>query len=96
MATTITTLTILGKSNWNETEIYPMLWMWWRMRQTYATTMTLMMMKVTMTALTMKTPLPKTKTIPILPTHKWDDGAMARDCAIGVEVFLLLLLLLHV
>ena len=26
MVTTITTLTILGKSNWNKTENYPMLW----------------------------------------------------------------------
>ena len=30
MVTMITTLTILGKSNWNEMEIYLMLWMWWR------------------------------------------------------------------
>ena len=96
MVTTITTLTILGKSNWNEMEIYPMLWMWWRMWQTYTTTMTQMMMTVTMTTL-MRKKIPKTSRIPILPTHKWEDGAMARDCPIGVEigigVFWLLLLL---
>ena len=53
------------------------------------------MMKATMTTWMMKTPLPKPKTIPILPTHKWEDGATARDCPMGVEVFLLLFLLLH-
>ena len=53
MVTTITTLTILGKSNWNETEIYPMLWMWWRMQQTYATTMTQTMTTAMMTTLMM-------------------------------------------
>ena len=78
MATMITTLTILGKNNWNEMELYLMLWMWWRMQQTYATTMTQMMTKVTMTTLMMKTPLPKTKRIPILPTHKWDNGGYGQ------------------
>ena len=77
MVTTFTTLTILGKSNWNEMEIYPMLWMWWRMQQTYATTMT-QAMTVTMTTLMMKTPLLKTKRIPILPTHKWEDGGYCQ------------------
>ena len=51
MVTTITTSTILGKSNWNETEIYLMLWIWWRKWQTCTTTMTQMMMTVTMTTL---------------------------------------------
>ena len=74
MATMTTTLIILGRINWNEMEIYPTLWMWWRMQQTYTTTMTQTMMKVTMTTLMMKTPLLKTKRIPILPTHKWEDG----------------------
>ena len=49
MATMIMTLTILGKSNWNEMEISMMLWMWWRTWQTYATTMMQTMMTVTMT-----------------------------------------------
>ena len=70
MVTMTTTLTILGKNNWNEMEIYLMLLMWWRTQQTYTTTMTQMVMKVTTTTLMMKTPLPKTKRIPILPTHK--------------------------
>ena len=54
-----------------------------------------MMMKARMTTWMMKTPLPipKPKRIPILHTHKWEDGATARDCPIGVEVFLLLFLL---
>ena len=78
MATMITTLTILGKSNWNEMEIYLMLWMWWRMQQTYATTMTQMTTTVTRTTLMMKTPLPKTKRIPILPTHNWEDGGYGQ------------------
>ena len=68
MVTTITTLTILGKINWNKTEIYPMLWMWWRMWQTYATTMTQMTTTVTMTTL-MRKKIPKTKRIPILHTQ---------------------------
>ena len=72
-----TTLIILGRNNLNEMEIYLMLWMWWRMWQTYATTMTQTMTKATTMTLMMKTPLPKTKRIPILPTHKW---ATARDC----------------
>ena len=59
-------------------EIYLMLWMWWRMQQTYATTMTQMMTKVTVTTLIMKTLLPKTKRIPILPTHKWDNGGYGQ------------------
>ena len=77
MATMITTLTILGKSNWNETENYLVLWMWWRMQQTYATTTTQMTMTVTMTTL-MRKKIPKTKRIPILPTHKWEDGGYAQ------------------
>ena len=85
MATMITTLTILGKSNWNKTEIYQILWMWWRMQQTDATTMTQTMMTATTTTL-MRKKIPKTKRIPILPTHKWRMGAMARDCPIGVEI----------
>ena len=32
-------------------------------------------------------PIPKPKRIPILPTWKWEDGAMAIDSPIGVEVF---------
>ena len=59
---------MLRKSNWNETEIYLTLWMWWRTWQTCATTMTQTMMKVTMTTLMMKTPLPKTKK-KTHPTH---------------------------
>ena len=78
METMITTLTILGKSNWNEMEIYLTLWMWWRMWQTYAITMTQTMTTATMTTLMMKTPLPKTKRIPILPTHKWEDGSYGQ------------------
>ena len=73
MVAMITTLTILGKSNWNKMEIYLMFWMWWRMWQTYETTMTQMMMTATTTTL-MRTKIPKTKRIPILPTHKWEDG----------------------
>ena len=73
MVTMITTLIILGKSNWNKMEIYLMFWMWWRMRQTYATTMTQMTMTAVMTTLVRKK-TPKTKRIPILPTHKWEDG----------------------
>ena len=84
MVTMITTLTILGKSNWNKMEIYLMLWMWWRMWQTYETTMTQMMMTATTTTL-MRMKIPKTKRIPILPTHKWEPP-MARDCPIGVEI----------
>ena len=72
----ITTLTILGTSNWNEMEIYLMLWMWWRMWQTYATTMT-QMMTATMTTL-MRKKTPKTKRIPVLPTHKWEDGGYGQ------------------
>ena len=78
MVTTTTILIILGRNNLNKTEIYPTLWMWWRMRQTYATTMTQTMMKATMTTWMMKTPLPKTKRIPILPTHKWEDGGYGQ------------------
>ena len=78
MVTMTTTLTILEKNNWNETEIYLTLWMWWRTWQTYATTMTQMMMKATMTTLMMKTPVPKIKRIPILPTHKWDNGGYGQ------------------
>ena len=47
----------------------------------------------------------KTKQIPILPTHKWEDGAMANDsprcrifyccCCCWIHVCVLLLLLLH-
>ena len=92
MAAMTTTLIILGKNNWNEMEIYLTLWMWWRMWQTFATTMTQMAMKVTMTTLMMKTPLPKTKRIPILPTHKWEDGGYSQRLSIGVDVLLLLLL----
>ena len=58
------------------------------MQQTYITTTTQTMMTVTMTTLMMKTLLPKSKRIPILPTHTSGRmGAMARDCPIGVEVF---------
>ena len=78
MATPTTTLIILGRNNLNEMEIYSTLWMWWRTRQTYATTTSQMMMKVTMTSWMMKTPLPKPKRIPILPTHKWDDGGYGQ------------------
>ena len=77
MVTTITTSTILGKSNWNETEIYLMLWIWWRTWQTCTTTMTQMMMTVTMTTLIRKK-ICKTKRIPILPTHKWEDGGYSQ------------------
>ena len=51
-------------------EIYPTLWMWWRMRRTYATTTTQMMMKVTTTRWMMTTRSCKTKRIPILPTFQ--------------------------
>ena len=47
-------------------------------QQTYATTTSQMMMKVTMTSWMMKTPLPKPKRIPILPTHKWEDGGYGQ------------------
>ena len=77
MVTMITTLTILGKSNWNETEIYPMLWMSWRTQQTFATTMTQMMTTATTTTL-MREKIPKTKRRPILPTHKWEDGGYSQ------------------
>ena len=77
MVTMITTLTILGKSNWNKMEIYPMLWMWWRMWQTYATTTTQTMTTVTMTTL-MRKKISKTKRLPILPTHKWEDGGYGQ------------------
>ena len=88
------TLIILGRNNSDETETYQMLWMWWRMQQTYATTMLQMMTKATTTTLKMKTPLPKPERIPILPTHKWEDGGYSqRLCHIGVEAFLLLFLL---
>ena len=73
-----TTLVILGRNNLNEMEIYLTLWMWWRMWQTYTTTMLQMMMKVTMTTWMMKTPLPKPKRIPILPTQKWEDGGYGQ------------------
>ena len=72
-----------------------MLWMWWRMWQTYTTTMTQTMPKVTMTTLMMKTPLPNNKKYLTYPHTSGRMGAMARDCPIGVEVLLLLLLLLH-
>ena len=52
--------------------------MWWRTWQTYATMMTQMMMKVTTATWMMTTPLPKTKRIPILPTHKWKDGGYGQ------------------
>ena len=78
MVTMTTTLIILGRKHLNEMEIYPTLWMSWRMWQTYATTMTHTMMKVIMTTWMMKTPLPKTKRIPILPTHKWEDGGYGQ------------------
>ena len=29
----------------------------------------------------------KHKRIPILPTQKWEDGAMANDCPLRVGVF---------
>ena len=96
MVTTITTLTILGKSNWNEMEIYLMIWMWRRMWQTYATTMT-QMTTVTMTTL-MRKKTPKLKEYPSYPHTGGRMGAMARDCPISVEIgigVLLLLLLLH-
>ena len=86
MVTTITTLTIWGKRNWNIMEMYLMLWMWWRTWQTYATTMTQMMTTVTTTTLMMKTPLPKTKRIPILPTHKWEDGGYGQRFVVVVVV----------
>ena len=73
-----TTLIILGRNNLNKMEIYLMLWMWWRMWQTYTTTTTQTMTKATMTTLMMKTPLPKTKRIPILPMHKWEDGGYGQ------------------
>ena len=79
--TMVTTLTILGKSNWTETEIYPMLWMWWRTQQTYATTMT-QMTTVTMTTL-MRKKIPKTKRIPTLPIHKWEDGGYGQRLSHG-------------
>ena len=95
MVTMITTLTILGKNNWNETAIYPMLWMWWRTQQIYATTMTQTTMTVTMTTL-MRKKIPKTKIIPILPTHKWEDGGYGQRlfhmCRNRVKCFLSLLL----
>ena len=78
MVTMTTTLIILGRNNLNEMEMYLTLWMWWRMWQTYATTMTQTMMKVTMTTWMMKTPLPRTKRIPILPTHKWKEGGYGQ------------------
>ena len=69
--------------------------MWWRMQQTYATTMTQTMTKATTTTWIMKTPLPiKLKEYPSYPHTSGRMGATARDCPIGVEVFLLLLLLL--
>ena len=77
MATMITTLTILGKRNWNEMEIYLMLWMWWRTWQTYTTTTTMTMTTATMTTL-MRKEIPKTKRIPILPTYKWEDGGYGQ------------------
>ena len=96
MVTMITTLTILGKSNWNEMEIYPMLWMRWRTWQTYATTMTQMTTAATTTLMRKKTP--KLKEYLSYPHTRGRMGAMARDCPIGVEVgigdLLLLLLLL--
>ena len=92
MVTMTTTLIILGRNNLNEMEIYLTLWMWWRMWQIYATTMTQMMMKVTTTTLMMKTPLHKLKEYSSYPHTSGRMGAMARDCPIGVEVFLLLLL----
>ena len=73
-----TTLIILGRNNLNKMEIYLTLWMWWRMQQTYTSTTTQMMTKVAMTTWMMKTPLPKTKRIPILPTHKWEDGGYGQ------------------
>ena len=95
MVTTITKLTILGKSNWNKTEIYLMLWMWWRTWKTYTTTMTQTMMTATTTTL-MRKKIPKTKRIPILPTHKWEDGGygqrLSHTCR-NRNRFLLLLLL---
>ena len=94
MATTTTTLIILGRNNLNETETYQTLWMWWRMWQTYATTMLQMMMKARTTTWMMKTPLPipKPKRIPILPTHKWEDGGygqrLSHRCrSVFVDVF---------
>ena len=66
-------------------EIYLTLWMWWRMWQTYTTTMTQMMMTVMMTTLMMKTPLPKTNRIPILPTHKWDNGGYGQRLSHIIE-----------
>ena len=48
------------------------------MWKTYATTMTQTTMKATMKTLMMKTPLPKTKRMPILPTHKWEDGGYGQ------------------
>ena len=63
--------------NWNKMEIYLMLWMWWRMWQTYATAMTQMTMAATMTTL-MRKKTPKTKRIPILPTHRWEDGGYGQ------------------
>ena len=73
-----TTLIILGRNILNKMEIYPTLWMWWRTQQTYTTTMTQTMMKATTTTWMMKTPLPKTKRISILPTHKWEDGGYGQ------------------
>ena len=70
-------INILGKSNWNEMEIYPMQWMWWRMWQTYTTTMTQMMVTATMTTL-MRKKMPKNKRIPSVPTHKWKDGGYSQ------------------
>ena len=93
MVTMTTTLIILGRNNLNEMEIYLTLWMWWRMWQTYTTTMLQMMMKVTMTTWMMKTPLPKPKIIPILPTQKWEDGGYGQRLSYRCKsVFLVILL----
>ena len=62
-----------------------MLWMWWRTWQTYATTMTQMMTTVTMTTLIRKKYL-KLKQYPSDPHTSERMGAMARDCPIGVEI----------
>ena len=93
MATMTTTLIILGRDNLNEMEIYWTLWMWWRMQLTYTTTMSRTMTEVTTTTWMMKTPLPKPKRIPILPTHKWEDGGYGQRLSNRCRSFLLLFLL---
>ena len=57
-----------------------------------ATTMTQTMMTVMMTTSMITTPLPKTKRIPILPTHKWEDEGYGQRLSNRCTSVLLLLL----